>query len=178
MTSRKEERPAAYYDKSYEQNEIRLRGILYFGAGLLVLIVITFALMWALLGVMKDEMADKNEVSPMAVSEKDKLPPEPRLQLAPGFKVDSPDGTLNLELLPPSAEYHEVRREWDRLLEKGQIDPNTGTVIMMPIDVAKEKLLEENIKAKSGPDVEHALINSRTYVSDSSAGRLASERRR
>lgn len=178
MTRRKGERPAEFYDKAYEPNDIRLKGILYFGAGLLVLIVITFALMWALLGVMEEQMSDKKDTGPMAMSEKDRLPPEPRLQLAPGFGVDAPDGRVNLELRPPASEYHEVRREWDQIIAIGQVDPKTGTSIKMPIDVAKEKLLEENVKAKTGADAENFLINSRMFISDSSAGRLASEKRR
>jgi len=178
MTSRNEERPAEYYDKSYEQNDIRLKGILYFGGGLVLLVVITFGLMWALLGVMEQDMSYKKEAGPMAMTDKERLPPEPRLQLAPGFGVDGPDGRVNLELIAPSSEYRELRREWDQKIEKGVIDPATGSVIAMPIDIAKEKVLEENLKAKTGPDAEYALMNSRMFISDSSAGRLASEKRR
>jgi len=178
MTSRKEERSAEYYDKSYEENDVRLSGILYFGGGLVLLVVITFALMWALLGTFEEQMSDKKEAGPMAMSDKERLPPEPRLQLAPGFGVDGPDGRVNLELMAPASEYQELRREWDRKLEKGLTDPGTGAVIAMPIDIAKEKLLEENIKAKTGPDAENALMNSRMFFSDSSAGRVASEKRR
>ena len=178
MTSRSEERPAEFYEKGYEPNDIRLKGILYFGVGLLLLIVITFGLMWALLGVFEGEFANRRAAGPMTMTEKERLPPEPRLQLAPGFKVDSPDGTVNLELLAPAAEYHEMRREWDQKIEKGEIDPKTGAITSMPIDAAKEKLLEENVKATTGSDGEKALNDSRMFVSDSSAGRLASEKRR
>ncbi|MGH7782592.1 MAG: hypothetical protein ACREO5_01940 [Candidatus Binatia bacterium] len=178
MTSRSEKRPAEFYEKGYEPNDIRLKGIVYFAVGLVILIVITFGLMWALLGVMEDQMSYKKDTSPMAMSEKERLPPEPRLQSAPGFGVDSPDGRINLELREPSAEYREMRREWDQKVEKGIVDPSTGAILAMPIDVAKEKLLEENVKAASGPDAENALIDSRMYISDSSAGRLASEKRR
>ena len=173
MTSRSEERPAGFYEKGYEPNDIRLKGILYFGVGLLLLIVITFGLMWALLGVFEGEFANRRAAGPMTMTEKERLPPEPRLQLAPGFKVDSPDGTVNLELLAPAAEYHEMRREWDQKIEKGEIDPKTGAITSMPIDAAKEKLLEENVKATTGSDGEKALNDSRMFVSDSSAGRLA-----
>ena len=178
MTSRKEERPAEYYDKSYEENEVRLSGILYFGGGLVLLVVITFALMWALLGKFEEQMSDKKESGPMAMSDKERLPPEPRLQLAPGFGVDGPDGRVNLELMAPASEYQELRREWDQKLEKGLTDPGTGAVIAMPIDIAKEKLLEDGIKDKTGSDAENALMNSRMFFSDSSAGRVASEKRR
>lgn len=178
MTSRSDERPAEFYEKGYEPNDIKVKGVVYFGVGLFLLIVITFVLMWLLLGVMEDQMDYKKETRPMAMSEKDRLPPEPRLQSAPGFGVDSPDGRVNLELREPSAELKEVRREWDQKIEKGMIDPATGTMIAMPIDIAKEKFLEENVKAKSGPDAEKVLDDSRMSISDSSAGRMATLRRR
>lgn len=178
MTSKSEERPAEFYEKGYEPNEIGLKGIVYFAIGLVFLIVITFGLMWALLGVMEDQMSDKKNTSPMAMSERERLPPEPRLQSAPGFGVDSPDGRINLELREPSAEYREMRREWDQKIVNGVTDPSTGAIIAMPIDIAKQKLLEENVKAVSGPDAEKAFADSRMFISDSSAGRLASEKRR
>ncbi|MEP7076327.1 MAG: hypothetical protein ABI878_11005 [Acidobacteriota bacterium] len=178
MTSRNEERPAEYYDKPYEENDVRLRGILYFGGGLVLLIVITFGLMWALLGVMEQQMSDKKDTGPMAMTDKERLPPEPRLQSAPGFGIDGPDGRVNLELTAPGSEYKEMRREWDRKIEKGSVDAATGAISALPIDVAKEKFLEQSVKAKSGPDAENALTSARMFISDSSAGRLASERRR
>ena len=178
MTSRNEERPAEYYEKAYEENDVRLTGILYFGGGLVLLIVITFGLMWALLGVMEQQMSDKKDAGPMAMTDEERLPPEPRLQLAPGFGVDGPDGRVNLELTAPSSEYQEMRREWDRKIEKGLVDPATGAISALPIDVAKEKFLEESVKAKNGADGENALTSARMFISDSSAGRLASEKRR
>ena len=166
-------------DKPYEPNDIRLRGILGFGIGLLALILITFALMLAFLKVLNDKANEAaGPANPMAMSDKERLPPEPRLQLAPGFGVDSPDGRVNLELRVPSSEYREVRKEWDELLRNGQKDNKTGMIASMPIDEAKEKFLSQNVKAKSGADAESIWANSRLYVSDSSAGRLASEKRR
>lgn len=166
-------------DKPYEANEIGLRGIIYFGIGLLLLILVTFALMWAFLNVLKDNQAESaGPVHPMTMSDKERLPPEPRLQLAPGFGVDSPDGRINLELKAPESEYRELRKEWDDLLLRGQKDEKTGAIVSMPIEEAKQKFLSQNVKAKSGPDAEKVLKNSRMIISDSSAGRVASEKRR
>jgi hypothetical protein len=174
----KHEREAAEYDKQYEQNDIGLKGILYFGGGLLVLMVVTFFLMSLLLNVMKEQMSDKDETGPMTMSDKERLPPEPRLQSAPGFGVDSPNGRVNLELRASQEEYREIRKEWDQIIRNGEVDPKTGMMIAMPIDVAKEKFLEENVKAKTGDDAQKAYADSRMFMSDSSAGRLASEKRR
>src|SRR3954462_12795055 len=105
MSSAKHSNDAVDMDRAYEENEIGLKGILGFAIGLVFLIVITFGLMWALLNVMKDyhkESADPP--NPMAMSDREKLPPEPRLQLAPGFGVDSEKGRVSLELMPPGSE--------------------------------------------------------------------------
>ncbi len=167
-------------NKPYEENEIGLKGILSFAVGLFLLIVITFGLMWAFLNVLQDYSAKENaeNVNPMIQSEKERLPQEPRLQLAPGFGIESDKGRVNLELLAPSAEYQEFRKQAEHIWEYGRKDEKTGMVTVMPIDAAKEKFLAQNVKAKSGAEAEEFFKNSRGFVSDSSAGRLASEKRR
>ena len=145
----------------------------------MLLIVVTFALMWAFLNVLKDySKEDAGPVNPMAMSDKERLPPEPRLQLAPGFGVESEKGRVNLELQAPSAEYRELKAQWEEIWKHGRKDEKTGTVTIMPIEQAKAKFLAQNAKAKSGAEVESFFANSRSFVSDSSAGRLASEKRR
>ena len=55
MGSTKHEKSFVDFEKPYEQNIIGFKGIVYFGVGLVLLIVITFGLMWALLGVFEDQ---------------------------------------------------------------------------------------------------------------------------
>jgi hypothetical protein len=167
------------YDKPYEQNLIGLRGIIYFGIGLFLLIVVTFGLMWVLLDKMEqDAVENKDQKSPLALSEQDRLPPEPRLQAAPGFGVDSQKGRVNLELKAPQSEYRELVKQWNEELKNGQKDPKTNTIITLPIDEAKKKMLEEAPKTRSGADNEKALDEARTYMSYSSSGRTRTDRRR
>ena len=166
-------------DKAYEENAIGLKGIVYFGVGLLALIVITFALMWAFLYKLRDFAKESaGPANPMQMSEKERLPPEPRLQAAPGFGVDSESGRVNLELLAPASEYLEMKKEWDELRSKGRVDPKTGMVVVMPVDKAVEKFLASNPKAKSGGEAEKFAKDAVKTVSVSSAGRVASETRR
>lgn len=166
------------YNKPYEPNVLGLKGITYFGVGLLILIIVTFALMWSLLAVMRDQAAETKDASgPLSMSEKERLPPEPRLQSAPGFGVDAPQGRTNLELSPPSAEYRELQVHWAEVWNKGQVDPSNGTQITMPIPMAKELLLKQPIKVKAGADP-NFLDESRLVFSGSSAGRMLSEKRR
>ncbi len=179
MGSTKHERSFVDFEQPYEQNVIGLKGIFYFGIGLFILIVITFALMWALLNVLEDDAkGTKSSTNPMAMSERDRLPPEPRLQLAPGFGVESPNGRVNLELRAPQAEYWELQKQWKDIWEHGQKDAATGAITSMSIEEAKEKVLSQQMKARSGPDAEQAATGSKMYFSDSSSGRKASEKRR
>lgn len=179
MSSKKHTDTALDLSKAYEENDIQLKGIIGFAGGLFLLIVITFGLMWAFLNVLKDyNKENAGPQNPLAMTDKERLPPEPRLQAAPGFGVDSEKGRVNLELQMPQAEYRELKKQWDHSLEFGAKDEKTGVVTMMPIDQAKEKFLEQNVKAKTGADAEAFYVNSRAYISDSSAGRMASETRR
>ncbi|MBK6749907.1 MAG: hypothetical protein KA956_11510 [Pyrinomonadaceae bacterium] len=181
MSSKKHEMTPADLEKAYEANEIGLKGILGFAIGLFFLIVITFGLMYALLNVFIDNNKATETAgpqNPLRMTDKEKLPPEPRLQSAPGFGVDSEKGRVNLELREPQAEYRELMKQWEVIWKNGKKDAKTGTVTMLPIDEAKAKLLTQNVKAKTGPEAEAILKSSHMFISDASAGRMASETRR
>lgn len=166
-------------NKPYEHNVISVNGILKFGIGLLVLIVITFVLMLILYRVLQENpLETKVAGNPMAVGDKQRLPPEPRLQLAPGFGVESPDGRVNMELGAPQAEYLELKKQWDVLRKQGSKDPKTGAITSLPIDEAKEIVLDQALKAKSGPEAEKFAEESRKYISDASSGRMKSATRK
>jgi hypothetical protein len=166
------------FNLPYEENEIRLKGIIYFWVGLLALIVVTFALMWALISVLRQYNHENQEpAGPLAMTEKERLPPEPRLQMAPGFGIDTYKGRVNLELSYPQSEYHTFRDEWARMWENGQKDPQTGAVSVLPIEQAKQKVLEGNPKVATNADPD-ILTRSRMYVTDESSGRVAGEKRR
>ena len=179
MGSTKHEKSFVDFEQPYEQNIIGMKGIVYFGIGLLLLIIITFALMWALLNVLQeDSKAEKGQSGPMAMTETQRLPPEPRLQAAPGFGVESQNGPVNLELKAPQSEYRELHKQWLDLWEHGAKDGKTGAVTSMPVDAAKEKFLEGAIKARSGQDAEQKALRSKMYFTDASSGRRAAEKRR
>lgn len=175
----KHEKSYVNFDKAYETNLIGLRGVIYFGVGLFLLVVITFGLMYFLQNVMEEQSIEaKDQKNPMTMNNEERLPPEPRLQAAPGFGVQSPQGYVNLELKAPQAEYRELHRQWEETWADGQKDPKTGTVISLPIDAAKKRLLEENAKTAAGADSQKTFEESRSIVSYSSAGRLASDKQR
>ncbi len=128
MGSTKHEKSFVDFDKPYETNTIGMRGIIYFGVGLFILIVITFGLMWYLEKVMEDQANDRDikEKNLMMenVSKEDRLPPEPRLQAAPGFGVGEGKDRVNLELQAPASEYQEVSKRWKKIEMEGQRPSN------------------------------------------------------
>ncbi|MEO5857359.1 MAG: hypothetical protein ABIR33_00265 [Pyrinomonadaceae bacterium] len=179
MSSTKHEESFVDFEKPYEQNVIGFQGIVYFAIGLFLLIVITFGLMWALLGVFEDQAKiEKGSNNPMLQSEKERLPAEPRIQGAPGFGVDGPNGRVNLELTAPQSEWRELQKQYTEVWSKGKVDKATGAVSSLPIEEAKKMLLERKVKAKSGADAEKLFAESKLRFSDASSGRVATDRKR
>jgi hypothetical protein len=69
------------------------------------------------------------------------LPPEPRLQAAPGFAIKLPDGrTEGLALKAPQAEYRALREEWDKAL-RGELRDQSGKPIAIPIEQAMKQVV-------------------------------------
>lgn len=175
----KHEKSFVNFDRTYETNIIGARGVIYFAAGLFLLIVVTFGLMYFLLNVMADQAAETKDVKgPMAMSPKENLPPEPRLQAAPGYGVESEKGFVNLELKAPQSEYRELRDQWEKLWKDGQKDAKSGTVVTLGIEEAKNKMLQGNVQTRAGEETQKALDEAQRFVSDSSAGRTANNKRR
>ena len=111
----------------------------------------------------------------MMMSERDRLPPEPRLQSAPGFGVGSGDSRINLELRNPQAEWEVLQKQYKEIWEKGQTAEN-GTVVALPIDAAKERFLQHREKSRYAEPQENILEQSQMIVTDSSAGRRATKK--
>jgi hypothetical protein len=182
MGSTKHERTFVDYDKPYETNIVGLRGIIYFGIGLFLLIVVTFGLMWFLMNVMEEQAKERDaqKVNPMLenVGKEDRLPPEPRLQAAPGFVVGEGKDRVNLELAAPQSEYWELEKRWKKMWEEGERDPATGAVVTLPIEEAKQRLLQQGMKVRGDQSGMKAVEESRTQASYTSSGRMNTERRR
>lgn len=128
---------------THETSDINVRGVLVF---VVVLTVATAAVtlgMWLLFRFFNAEEARREpRRGPMALTSKqERLPPKPRLQAAPGFQAELPDGqNQGLELQAPQAEYRVLKDYWDRALD-GQLKDQSGNQIGVPINQAMEQIV-------------------------------------
>src|SRR6185503_14539525 len=75
-------------DVTHEASDVQVGSIAKFVLGLLVLTILTHIALWGLFLVFERREAAQEREAPrsrMALSDKERLPPEPRLQGAPGF---------------------------------------------------------------------------------------------
>jgi hypothetical protein len=129
-------------DVTHEASDVSVSGVAKFVGGLTVLGVVVFVLMWALFRFLdKQEVTKEPQPGPMAMSPQERLPPDPRLQAAPGFGVKLENGEwVPLENKVPQAEYRVLRQQWELILKEGARDPS-GNIVALPIDQAMEKVV-------------------------------------
>src|SRR3972149_11483628 len=78
-------------DVTHEASDVSISGILKFVVGLTILTGVVYVLMLLLFNLMNAKAVRSEQASPpgpMALTEKERLPPEPRLQGAKGFAED------------------------------------------------------------------------------------------
>jgi len=144
-------------DVAHEASDVNIGGILKFVVGLTIFGIIVQVLTWGMFRFFNAEQETQEpKQGPMAMTKEERLPPEPRLQAAPGFGVKLVNGQwVALEKREPQAEYRVLREQWESQLncknnddrrgderhseESKLVSPNPAC---MPIDVAIEKLLE------------------------------------
>ena len=132
-------------DVTHEASDVSVSGVAKFVGGLTVLGVVVFVLMWGMfrfLDTQEEEKAPKP--GPMAMTERERLPPEPRLQAARGFGVTLENGErVPLEKREPEAEYRVLREQWERELNCGPPqDMFTIKHNCLPIEEAMNRVLE------------------------------------
>ena len=146
-------------DVTHEVSDVYIGGIAKFVVGLFVLIVVSFVLMWAMFRMLHSQPVEgERPRSPMARTDEERLPPEPRLQSAPGFAEElqktatkeKEEGALisrqNTAGAPvskdPLYEIRILRNQWDDVLKNGPTDAN-GKRYGMPIEQAKQEVLKQ-----------------------------------
>ena len=141
-------------DVTHEASDVNISGILKFVMGLTVLGAVVFMLMWGMFRFLNAQETEKEPPEgPMAMTEEERLPPEPRLQAAKGFGIKREDGEwVNLEKKEPEAEYQVLRAQWEQRLNchsgaespghTSSLGKESPTPYCLPIEEAMKKLLE------------------------------------
>jgi hypothetical protein len=138
---------------THEASDISVRGVLTFVVVLTLATAAVSAAMWGLFRYFEAQEAKEPTRGPMALTQKkDRLPPEPRLQSAPGFEITLEDGQKkNLEKAIPQAEYQALHAQWEENLKTGLKD-QSGNVVGMPIEQAMKKIVSEGLPSRvKGP---------------------------
>ena len=142
-------------DVTHEASDVNVGGILKFVVGLTIFGIIVQILTWGMFRFFNAQEKEALPQGPMAMTKEERLPPEPRLQAAPGFGVKLVNGQwVSLEKREPQAEYRVLREQWESQLnceygDDKRADETHGEPVAvearppcMPIDTAIEKLFE------------------------------------
>ena len=125
---------------AYETRDIKLRPLLVFAAGLVIVGIVTYLVIFVLFRLFSGQASREDaQVAPSSVSRpapapgEERLPPEPRIQAN------------------PAADMKTLRQQEDAILTTyGWVDRSAG-VVRVPIDVAMKQVLEEGLPVRQ-PD--------------------------
>jgi hypothetical protein len=130
-------------DITHEVSDVNTRGILWFVLFLAGLIALSLLLLRGMFNLFESwAKTAEGERPVMARTAEERLPPEPRLQGAPGYTVEG----QKLELREPQAEWKVVHRKWEEELKSyGVVDPDQK-IARLPIEEAIKTIARDGIK--------------------------------
>ncbi|HCX28809.1 MAG TPA: hypothetical protein DHU55_03415 [Blastocatellia bacterium] len=136
-------------DVTHEASDVNVGGILKFVLGLTIFAVFVQVLMWGMFRLLNAQEERKDPPSgPMAMTEQERRPPDPKLQAAPGFGVKLENGQwVPLENGKPQAEYRVLRGQWEEVLKEGVRD-QSGKVVGLPIDQAMQQVVQNGLPSR------------------------------
>ena len=139
-------------ETGHESSTIQVGAITWFIVVLTVAVVFIGWLMSAVLNTFegREKKAElESRPSPFA-AERSKLPPEPRLQLAPNSEeqIDRNDPP-NIKTQHPLEEIKQLQSAWDKQLTSyGWVDEQGG-IVRIPIEDAKRLLLQRGLPTRA-----------------------------
>lgn len=171
-------------DVTHETSDVSVSGLLKFVVALSIMTAMVALLMWGLFRFF-NQQEDRKEPpkGPMAMTEAERLPPEPRLQSAKGFGVKLEDGQwVPLELAEPQAEFRVLYQQWQNQLhcqkdEHATTDEHaakpeqatpTHTQPCIPIGEAMKKLVQQGLPSRA----QEAMAKDPELPTSASSGRL------
>jgi hypothetical protein len=117
----------------HETTDVNVRGVLLFGAGLFAAAAIVHLVIWVLFGYFNSREAIRGAREyPLAAIERNRLPPEPRLQTN------------------PREDLRDLRAHEDQVLTTyGWVDKNAG-VVRIPIEEAMKIVVQKGLPVRQG----------------------------
>jgi hypothetical protein len=157
---------------THEASDVSVQGVVMFVVVLGISIIVISLGVWVLFRYFNAQEAKEPQPGPMALTKEERLPPEPRLQTAPGFAVTLDDGRrVNLEKGAPQMEYKVLRDQWQKELS-GELKDQSGKPLSMPIDQAMKQVATGGALPSRAPNAPGKLTDyALSLPSDSSSGR-------
>jgi hypothetical protein len=147
-------------ETKHEEGDINVTSVYKFLFWLGVMMVFTYFLVFGILKMNDSRIEKENEtVTHVAKSKSEQLPPEPRLQLAPGHSEHPLDEGIR------------YRDSVSRVLESYGYLNKTAGIVHIPIDLAKQVLIQQGLPVRAqqpGSPTTPAII----VPEFSSAGRM------
>jgi hypothetical protein len=123
-------------DVAHERSDMDVRVIARFAIILVMAAVLIHILLWGLFHYFEERQVRSEPLSSPLARERRQLPPEPRLQGAPGHEES------------PITEMEKFRLHEDQLLNGyGWVDQK-GSVVRIPIEEAKKRLLQKGLPVR------------------------------
>jgi hypothetical protein len=127
-------------DVEFEKKDVRVPALLKIGLGLIVMVLLSAFIAWrTFVTLVTHQPVYQEQLSPLRVGNPEPLPPEPRLQGAPGHPMFGPE---------------ELRRlradDQTRLSSYGWVD-RSGGIAHIPIDRAIDIIAEKGLPKVSAP---------------------------
>jgi hypothetical protein len=125
-------------------SEIHLKGIVYSGIGLVLIVIVSAVLMWWLLrGFQKFDEKRDVRATPIEAANPQQPPPAPRLQVGPSF-----EGALERS----DRDDMQAEREMEdkALSEPGWIDQRQG-IVRVPIETAMQMVAQRGLAPLGAP---------------------------
>lgn len=133
----------------HEGSELNVAPVVWFLIGLGVATILIGLLIAGMFSALQNREEKAAGAESALANERQKLPPEPRLQLAPS-SLDQVDGSKppNLKEDHPLAEMKRLREEAQAVLNSyGWVDEKGG-IVRIPISQAKELLIKKGIPTR------------------------------
>ena len=164
-------------DVTHEKSDVNVPALLKFVLALTIMTAVVYVLMLFLFTFLNEqETNNEPPAGPMAMSEQESLPPEPRLQSAPGFAADLTTSVGDAAPTTPKDPLWEIRvlrEQWDRDLQEGAKD-QSGRTLGMPIKDAMDKFVaDQNAKASAKNNVQSGESYDDQLPTAASSGRVS-----